>query len=97
MQDSRSCTCKESGRKCPFSYTDLARSCSSCKTVLAGYVTSYLYFPTIDKIQTLILLVPVPDLSQREHSDFVQVKGLFFFILPKLGHEYPLTFLRPDL
>ena len=63
-----SCTCKESGRKCPFS---CARSCSSCKTVLAGYVTSYLYFPTTGEIQALKLLVSVPR-SIRESTQILR-------------------------
>ena len=56
------------------------------KTVLSGYVASYLYFPTTDKIQALKRFL-FPDLSQREHSNFVQVKGhiyLSFFHFPKI-------------
>ena len=57
------------------------------------YVTSYLYFPTTDKIQALKQFL-FPDLSQREHSNFVQVKGhkyLSFSIFSKLGQENPLN------
>ena len=53
------------------------------KTVLSGYVASYLYFPTTDKIQALKRFL-FPDPSQREHSNFVQVKGHKYFHFPKI-------------
>ena len=40
------------------------------KTYSVYYKTS-LYFPTIDKIQALKLLVLVPHLSHREHPNFM--------------------------